>query len=171
MWLSHQIYWSSQGNLLMVYSHCIGTGPTMEPGAVAVSMGFNILCRNVPTGLGQEQAPGPIGSYSASTIPCTMYRARYQSCAIWVTPLSDGSYTLHRTGTGTRTRTGTGTREMGMEPVGPRSHSLPLCDVYSECIIQKPIIPGPSPVQCMWVISLRSVENLETKMSPWNGND
>ena len=66
----------------MVYSHCVGTEPTMELGAVAVSMGFNILCRNVHTGLRQERGPGPIGSYSASTIPCTMYRARYQSCAI-----------------------------------------------------------------------------------------
>ena len=55
----------------MVYSHCMGTGPTMEQGAVAVSMGFNILCRNVHTGLGQERGPGPIGSYSASTNQCT----------------------------------------------------------------------------------------------------
>ena len=43
----------------------------MEPGAVAVSMGLNILCRNVDTGLGQERGPGPIGSYTASAIPCT----------------------------------------------------------------------------------------------------
>ena len=49
----------------------MGTGPTMEPGAVVVSMGFNILCRNVHTGLGQERGPEPIGSYSASTILCT----------------------------------------------------------------------------------------------------
>ena len=49
----------------------MGMGPTKEPGAVAVSMRFNMLCRNVHSGLGQERGPEPIGSYSASTIPYT----------------------------------------------------------------------------------------------------
>ena len=35
------------------------------------SMGSNILCRNVHTGLSQGQGPGLIVSYCASFIPCS----------------------------------------------------------------------------------------------------
>ena len=43
--------------ILMVYSHCIGPGPEMGPSIGPGSMGSNISCRNVHTGLIQGQGP------------------------------------------------------------------------------------------------------------------
>ena len=55
----------------IVYSHYTGTGPGMQWGLGTGPVVSNILCRNINTSLRQEQGPGPIVSYCASSIPCT----------------------------------------------------------------------------------------------------
>ena len=57
----------------MVYSHCTGLEPgrRREQRQGMGSMGSNILCRNVYTGLRPRHFPGSTVSYCASPVPST----------------------------------------------------------------------------------------------------
>ena len=71
----------------MVYSHCIGPGPETEPSIGPGSMGSNISCRNVHTGLKQGQGPLPIVFYCASPVSCT--RSGPVQCELAIRPTTD----------------------------------------------------------------------------------
>ena len=64
----------------MVYSHRTEMGPGMGPGLEMESIGSNILCTNVHTGLRQGQGPGTIVSYCVIKIPFTSSSANPVQC-------------------------------------------------------------------------------------------
>ena len=70
--------------ILLVYSHCIGPGPEMGPSIGPGSMGSNISCSNVHTGLKQGQGPRPIVFFCASSVACT--RSGPVQCELAIRP-------------------------------------------------------------------------------------